>query len=483
MAIERKDIIIKTFAEQTNNPAVISPDTGLSFQRLGNAVNATSEKLGLIQIGKNEPVAILQNNCVQYIILLLALWKRGAVAVPVSTRWPEKLIRESLYSIPCHKIMAPGKIELKTNDQFAVFDPNQLVSLDIHHDTNPGSFSFDPGRAVSVIFTSGSAGSPKAVLHSFGNHYYNALGSQKNIPFQAGDRWLLTLPLYHVGGLSIIFRSLIYGGTIVVPDEQKSLPDNIYDNQITHISLVPTQLHRLLDDKTAVSKLKSLKAVLLGGGIVPEQLVKKAFGLGLPVHTSYGSTEMASQITTTRPGDTLDRLLTSGRILPYRDLKIGPGNEIMVKGKTLSPGYITGNKVIHSVDAGGWFRTGDLGSLDSFGYLAVTGRKDNMFISGGENIQPEEIEKQLNNIPGIEQSLVVPVTNIEYGHRPVAFIKSRGHHPDIEIIKKRLKDILPRFKIPDFFLPWPEEKRPGIKPDRRFFVNLAEKILNVAKPD
>ncbi|MBN2413353.1 o-succinylbenzoate--CoA ligase [candidate division KSB1 bacterium] len=483
MAFERKDIIINTFTDHANNPAVISPDSRLSFCRLGNAVNAASEKLRLIQIEENEPVAIIQNNCVQYIILLLALWKRGAVAVPVSTRWPEKLIKESLYSIPCHKIITHGKSEPKPNDQFTLFDLNQLVSLDIQNNTNAGFISFDPDRAVSIIFTSGSTGSPKAVLHSFGNHYYNALGSQKNIPFTAGDRWLLTLPIYHVGGLSIIFRFLMNGGTIVIPDEQKSLADNIDQNQISHISLVSTQLHRLLAGEKDVKKLKSLKAILLGGGVIPEQLVKKAFGLGLPIHTSYGSTEMASQITTTRPGDLLDRLLTSGQILPYRDLKIGTDNEIMVRGKTLCPGYIWGNKVIPPVNAEGWFRTGDLGFLDSQGYLVVTGRKDNMFISGGENIQPEEIEKQLNNIPGIEQSLVVPVTNIEFGHRPVAFIKSHSNHPDIENIKKRLKDILPRFKIPDYFLPWPEEKRSGIKPDRRFFVNLAEKILNTAKPD
>ena len=478
MVNEFKKFMFRAFADHANDPAVITHDRRLSFRRLEQIITMTSEKLRSLHIQKDEPVALLFENSPEYIILLQALWKLGAIAVPVSNRWPGELVHKSLLSIPCHKIIASEKTILPAENKFKIFYPSQLVSPD--HDVNgvdAAIFSFDPDRAATIIFTSGSTREPKAVLHSFGNFYYNALGSFKNIPFTAGDRWLLTLPLYHVGGLSIVFRSLINGGTVVMPDEHRSMPENIYFNRITHISLVPTQLYRLLQEKSSVEKSRSLKAILLGGGAVPGQLVEKAFELNLPIHTSYGSTEMASQITTTRPGDPLDRLQTGGQILPYRKLKIAPDHEIRVKGRTLFTGYIQDNKITRPVDKDGWFATGDLGRMDEKGCLTVMGRKDNMFISGGENIQPEEIENQLNNIPGIEQSLVVPVDNAEFGQRPVAFIKDKSAPADILNIKRQLQKFLPKFKIPDHFFPWPEEKRSGIKPDRKYFVQLAKDLI------
>ena len=482
MVKKYNNIIIKTFTDHKNSPAIISPNKQLSYNGLDRLITLTTERLRDFQIQKDEPVALYLTNSPEYIILLHALWRFGAIAVPVSTRWPGELTVKSLFSIPCYKIISFEKSIAPGEKQLKILHPAQLVSRDQKkNNSDSGIIQFDPERAATIIFTSGSSGEPKAVLHNFANHYYNALGSHANIPFTAGDRWLLTLPLYHVGGLSIVFRSLICGGTVVIPDVQKSLPEHIFDHKITHISLVPTQLYRMLSDTITLNKLKSLKAVLLGGGAAPERLIKKAIDADLPVFTSYGSTEMASQITTTRPRDPFDRLKTSGRILPYRDLKIGPGSEIQVKGKTLCPGYIHGNKITRPVDADGWYATGDLGYMDKNGYLTVTGRKDNMFISGGENIQPEEIENQLDNFPGIEQSLVVPVDNVEFGQRPVAFIKSVNEIPDTEQIKRHLKKYLPKFKIPDLFLPWPDEKRPGIKPDRNFFAGLAQDLSKTHK--
>jgi len=483
MANQQKNIIFRAFSEYALCPAIITPDTQLTFHQFNNASTTTAKKLQTIQLKKDEPVAILCEANMEYLIVLLALWKSGIIAVPLNTRWPTELIRKSLHSIKCNKIITLEKNTLQADNKFNIFYLTQLVTLNHNNDiTNPDIFTFDTTRAASIIFTSGSTGEPKAVLHSFGNHYYNAMGSNKNIPFVASDRWLLTLPLYHVGGLSILFRSLIGGGEIAVPDPQKSLTENISDMNITHISLVATQLCRLLMDKKAIEQLKSLKAILLGGSAMPEQFIKKAVDMNVPVYTSYGSTEMASQITTTQTGDTVDRLTTSGKLLPYRELKIASDGEIKVKGLNLFKGYVKDKKIIRPFDKEGWFATGDLGFMDEKGSLTVTGRKDNMFISGGENIQPEEIEKQLNNITGIEQSLVVPVYNVEFGQRPVAFIKNKNGNPDTDLIKKQLEKFLPKFKVPDHFFPWPQEKRSDIKPDRNFFIKLAGKLLNSTKP-
>ena len=201
--------------------------------------------------------------------------------------------------------------------------------------------------------------------------------------------------------------------------------------------------------------------------------------MNLPIFTSYGSTEMASQVTTTRPKDNFDRLLTSGKVLPYRQIKIAPDGEILVKGATLFKGYLEGDLLVVNRDKKGWFRTGDLGCLDEQGYLTVTGRRDNMFISGGENIQPEEIENKMNRLDGVANVIVVPVRNKEYGERPAAFVTMEtGREFDQEKLKQGLKNTLPHFMIPDYFFPWPEDViQEGIKINREYFKKVAERNM------
>jgi O-succinylbenzoic acid--CoA ligase len=285
----------------------------------------------------------------------------------------------------------------------------------------------------------------------------------------------LSLPLYHVGGLGIVFRMLLGGGTVVIPECKEDMDTTVARYGITHVSLVSTQLYRWLAQGVSKKTTSTLKAVLVGGGPVPASLVKRASQAGLPLFTTYGSTEMASQITTTAPKDPGNRLFTSGKLLEFRNLKVDAG-EILVKGKTLFKGYVSQGKVTLPVDNEGWFRTGDMGALDGKSYLAFRGRKDNMFISGGENITPEEIEMQLCLIPRIARALVVPIKDNEFGFRPVAFVKTLGNKSlDHEALAADLEKHLPRFKVPLAFYEWPkEEDQGGIKPDRSYLRRLAE---------
>ena len=328
-------------------------------------------------------------------------------------------------------------------------------------------------RPATIVFTSGSTGRPKAVLHTFGNHYYSALGSNANIALSAGDRWLLSLPLYHVGGLSINFRCLLAGAAVSLPEPEAALDRSIVEPDITHVSLVATQLRRLLQKKN--QRTSGLKAVLLGGGPVPRDLLEEAIVRGIPVHTSYGLTEMASQVTSTRPGAAPEELRTSGRTLAHRAVSVAESGEILVRGETLFAGYVEGNGVERPLDAEGWFHTGDLGGFDENGNLHVKGRRDNLFISGGENVQPEEIEAALERVEGVERAIVVPVPDREFGERPAAFVQTIGELAPQDLAEK-LGETLPRFKIPVAFYGWPEgADSGGMKPDRGFFRGLASR--------
>ncbi|MDH3938106.1 MAG: o-succinylbenzoate--CoA ligase, partial [candidate division Zixibacteria bacterium] len=331
-------------------------------------------------------------------------------------------------------------------------------------------------RAATVIFTSGTTTAPKAVLHSFGNHYYSAIGSNENIPVSPPDRWLLSLPLYHVGGLAIMFRMLLGGGTVVVGSGDDQIGESVERYQITHLSLVPTQLIRLLQEGLSPSATKRLKAVLIGGGPVRPELMVAAGDRGWPVFSTYGLTEMASQVTTSAPNDTQARSSTSGRLLSGRELIISPAGEILVRGKTLFAGYFNSKRVEKATDDEGWFHTGDTGALDCDGNLTVSGRLDNMFVSGGENIHPEEIETRLSGLQGVLQALVVPLADKEFGLRPTAILKlSSDTSLPVADITAHLEKHLPRFKIPVRLLQWPQSDGGGeMKPDRRRFRKLVQ---------
>jgi len=157
--------------------------------------------------------------------------------------------------------------------------------------------------------------------------------------------------------------------------------------------------------------------------------------------------------------------------LPFRQLMIAADGEILVRGETLFQGYGQGGGGLLTLDADGWYPTGDLGRLDDGGFLHVTGRKDNLFISGGENIQPEEIEAALQQLDGVAQAVVVPVSDVAFGFRPVAFVQGEGVR--LDGLAARLVPTLPKYMIPVAFYAWPAGETRGMKVDRAFFKAAA----------
>ena len=306
-------------------------------------------------------------------------------------------------------------------------------------------------RPATVVFTSGSSGAAKAVVHSAANHLYNAVGSAANIPLRPDDAWLVALPLSHVAGLSILFRTLSAGACALFADggslrdaddpAARLLPD------ATHVSLVETQLRRLLRISGWRALTRRLRAALVGGSALSGPLLRQARDAGLPVCASYGCTEMASQIATTRPGDPAETFAGAAPVLPHREVAIGAGGEILLRGHTLCLGYLEQDHVRPAAGAGGWFASGDLGRLDG-GRLAVTGRRDARFISGGENIQPEEVERALLDHSAVLQAVCVAVPDPDFGSRPAAYLTLASGPlppPDIEA---HLDARLARFKHP-----------------------------------
>ena len=450
--------------------AVAGLGWAISYEELDRRVSAAGLHIGRLGIEPGRRVALYLPKNADYVVLLLALIRTGLVACPVNTRLPAGAIAPLLEEAGCSALISDTKDLVGAGDAFLILDPGPLVD-GTRDEGPPEPLNVPLDRPATVVFTSGSTGTPKAALHTFGNHYYSALGSNENIALRPGDRWLHSLPLYHVGGLSILFRCLLAGATMSLPEPDAPLGQSIPALGATHVSLVSTQLLRLLREDTDPS---GLKAVLMGGGPIPSSLVDRAVDAGFPIHTSYGLTEMASQVTTTPPRAPRERLYTAGRVLPHREVRLSESGEILVRGSTLFAGYVRSGELDRPVDEEGWFRTGDLGEMDAERNLRVIGRRDNLFVSGGENVRPEEIEAALSRVPGVEEAVVVPVPDVEYGARPVAFVRTAGAVGDLGL---ELEKVLPRFKVPKTFYEW--EGAGGMKPDR---VALKGRALRPRQP-
>ncbi len=339
-------------------------------------------------------------------------------------------------------------------------------------------------RPATVVFTSGSSAAAKAVVHSAANHLYSAAGSAANIPLRRADAWLVALPRHHVAGLSILFRTLSAGACALFAESgafsSADDPGARLLPAATHVSLVETQLRRLLQIPAWPDLTRRLRAALIGGSALSAPLLRQARAGGLPVCASYGCTELASQVATTRPGDPDETFAGAGRVLPHRRAAIADDGEILLGGRTLCLGYLEQGRLTPAAGAGGWYRSGDLGRLDDR-RLFVTGRRDARFISGGENIQPQEVEQALLEHPAVLAAVCVAVPDAEFGSRPAAFLSVRcGPLPPADLAR-HLDARLARFKHPAryFALPAGEPEAAGgaIKHSRRALTARAVRLI------
>lgn len=362
--------------------------------------------------GAHAVVPMLTDTSPRSVIALLTAWSRERVTFPLPPREPPERLNELRHTV-----------------------------RDAHL----------PG-AATILCTSGSTAQPKLVVHALDQHLASAHAAAAALDLNPGDTWLLNLPLHHVGGLAPIFRAIVSGGSLAIPAEGEDVTEALQHHSPTHVSLVATQLRRCIDDDEASAALARAKCVLCGGGPFDRELLRRSIERGIPIAVSYGSTETASLITLEREPAFVLQPGCAGTPLPGRRVQVTDDGEILVAGSTLLWGYLEQGQLTDPRNADGWFATGDLGSLDSDGRLTVAGRRDRMFISGGENIHPEEIELALLSIDGVVEALVEPISHPEFERRPAAFVRLA---PDKAMsagdLARALAPRLARFKIPDRF--------------------------------
>jgi len=465
-----------------------------SFAELDRQASSLARKLATLGVREGSYVALLASNSLSYCAMVHALTYLGAVLVPLNVRltveelcWQVHDVRATMFvSDAGHAGVASHVWERMPELTYATLADEQEeggVVVRILPMSDTSGAGEEPGRAQgiaptilrsgtpivgampcarpgislpesdislrthinleaaqAILYTSGTTGQPKGVIITYGMQWWNAIGSALNLGHHPDDCWLACMPFFHIGGLSILMRSVIYGISVVVQEKFDTIAVNraIYEDRVTIISVVAVMLQRMLaalsESQDHKSYPSTLRCVLLGGGPAPKALLEDCASRTIPVVQTYGLTEVCSQAVTLAPGDALRKLGSAGRPLLPVQLRIvqngqpalpnEPG-EIHLHGPTVTPGYLHRPDATAAAIQGGWLNTGDIGYLDDEGYLYVLDRRADLIISGGENIYPAEIEAVLIGHPDVEEAGVCGQIDERWGQVPVAFVRLR----------------------------------------------------------
>jgi O-succinylbenzoic acid--CoA ligase len=372
-------------------------------------------------------VAILSNNSPEMYFTILALWELGKEVQLLNTRLTAKEIQYQLDDGQCLWVITNLPVDLPMKQQLAF---GQRAGGTV---AKPAE-SYQKEQIASIMYTSGTTGNPKGVPQTFGNHLASAQATQLNLAVTPEDCWSCVVPLYHISGLSILLRSLVLGISVRLYDrfDAVQMADELLAKKVTIVSFVSKMLSDLLP-LIPDTGYPSLRYVLLGGGPIAKEVLAQCQAKQLAVIQSYGMTETCSQVVALPPDKAAEKIGSSGLPLSQVELRIQPQSEqsqkeqadvigeIQLRGPAIVTHYLN-NRGSDQWSEDGWFATGDLGFVDSEGYLYVVTRLSELIISGGENIYPTEVEQALVNHPKIAEAAVVGETSQEWGQVPVAYL-------------------------------------------------------------
>ncbi|RCW66918.1 o-succinylbenzoate--CoA ligase [Saliterribacillus persicus] len=408
-------------------------------------------------------VAILAENSLDMVVAILGCTYLDCPLVLLNTKlskkeWQYQVEDADVSLVICDSIYEEAVAEV-TSDKVAVVCTSEIEKLSVVK--TQFKTHIELSDVATLMYTSGTTGKAKAVEQSFENHWWSAISSALNLGIDTKDKWLVSLPLYHISGLSSLFKSLIYGMPILLMEKFDAtfVHNAIMTKEVSIISVVSLTCKRLLEELGDDNYPSTFRCMLLGGGPAPLSLLEEAKEKQVPIFQTYGMTETCSQISTLAPTDAMDKIGSAGKPLFPAELEIRGKDgvlepltvgEIVVKGPMVALGYHNNSIATKESFRSNWLYTGDLGYVDNDGFLYVVDRRKDLIVSGGENVYPAEIENILLTHPLIKEAGVTGVPDEKWGSVPVAFVVSSQAINKKEL-EKFCKEKLATFKTPKDF--------------------------------
>ena len=450
------------------DPAIAPEAEALAFgaekvsrAELAARADARAARLERAGVRPGEVVAVLLANTPEFVATVHALDRLGAILLPLNTRLTARELAHPLRDSRTRWLLHDGG-ELASRAGAAAREVPRVSLLCADASLPAGARPLLAGGGLqALLYTSGTTGEPKGALLGADALRASAAASARHLGSFARGCWLACLPLFHVGGLAILLRAARDATRVRLHErfDPAAVSHALDRADVTAVSLVPTMLGRLLEERAGRPAPRSLRCVLLGGGPAAAALIEQAQKLGYPLAPTYGLTEAASQVATGLPRPGADPLRAGLEPLPGTSLRIvrddgqlaapGEAGEIQVKGRTLMLGYWGRPAETAQAFDGGWLRTGDVGSLDEQGRLFVLDRRSDLIVSGGENVYPAEIESLLCEHPEVAEAGVRGVPDAEFGQRPVAWLVPRHTSlPDAAELERFCRERLAGYKVP-----------------------------------
>ncbi len=419
---------------------------------LSRKADSASAALGRLKVKPAGKIAVMVKNPLDFSRLFLAAIRANLIFVPLSAAWKSREVQAALKLISPALIIADEPfISHFEHETAAVVATKTLLQEADGQEEDFRPLGARPEGICTILFTSGTTGTPSAVQLTRRNFSASADSWQHLLRFTPRDHYLNCLPLYHIGGMSILTRALHSGFKVTFTEAFDARKVNALIDQggISLISLVPTMLAGLLEERREAGFPSALRAVVLGGGPVPQSLLARCRAAKVPVVFTYGMTETCSGIA----GWELD---PSAAVTENLHLKIGRPfknvsldvelGELVVRGPMVMRGYL-GEEV-----SGGVHRSGDLGYADDRGKYYLDLRREDLIVTGGENVNPREVEAVLMGHPQICDCAVIGLADDQWGQLVAAFVVCKDRITEreafVESVKQFCRDQLANFKIP-----------------------------------
>lgn len=428
---------LKHAAEQyPNKVAIIYQDEAVTYEMLYEKSKMVAYHLQQL----NEPRIALQaeNTLIDSYIIHGAMLSNIEL-VMINKHLTEQEIIKQMTSVEVELLITDQPLtQMKTKTKRSLSEPVKAIIDDVDNINND---------ILSIMFTSGTTGTQKAVPQRYKNHLASAENCKQAFPYNHNSVWLNVLPLFHISGLSIMLRAVIDACTVVLHKQfdECLIQRDLQRYKVTHVSLVPQTLERLL--KAGLNQPFFLQGILIGGAKLDHRLLTQARAFNLPIYTSFGMTETCSQMITATPNDILVARNSVGKV--KGNIKIINHNqgvgEVAVKGHHVMDGYLYPEKANASAYHDGYFLTGDIGYIKD-DYLYILDRRKDLIISGGENVYPSEIEQVILTHTNIEAVAVIPKNDEQWGQVPVCVYE--GESDQQEAIINAVTTHLAKYKHP-----------------------------------